>query len=416
MKRRWKQTAGFTLVELIVVIAILGILAGVAVPTYSGYVKKANLAADQTLLDSINMAFAAACIENQKDVKAPGFSPDLKIDDNTGVLNVDDSELGGMNDAFERYLGGDVKFKALKDAQIWFQNGMFMIRDETAVAAALQAGWGGSSFGQGEDGGKGVAQMLLGTMDTIDGYLAGGAPFSALFEGVPSSLVAALGFTDMSDGFENMGVMHFAEDAKNRTAQEVLDGATGLMNLLNCKDDQELLSYIDDETLINCYFSTLPNGEDTVFGATTWGNMSWAQKVQAAEEHLGLVYGDLTLSAKEVALLAGAAEELGYANSADVSGLGGMYALAAGFYNSEYGKDSATKPTGDNVASAYGQFGTVQNAMKDPKWAEYMENQALKDMEAYVSFMSCLSQGEFGEDTSFGTDGYQFIAAILGFD
>ena len=53
MKRSLKQTAGFTLVELIVVIAILGTLAGIAVPTYSGYVKKANMAADQTLASDI---------------------------------------------------------------------------------------------------------------------------------------------------------------------------------------------------------------------------------------------------------------------------------------------------------------------------------------------------------------------------
>ena len=48
-----KMTAGFTLVELIVVIAILGILACVGTVGYSGYIKKANMAADQTLVSSV---------------------------------------------------------------------------------------------------------------------------------------------------------------------------------------------------------------------------------------------------------------------------------------------------------------------------------------------------------------------------
>lgn len=230
---------GFTLVELIVVIAILAILAGVAIPAYSGYIKKSQEAADNTLLVAVNRAFASACLENGTDaILIPDGQANIGVVDGKVVFNQPEE----FRDAFYQFYDANQEATFKVYQSLYFANGAFHGSYEAGQAVNV----GGKTYYVNQNSvnnfkgsifyeNKESMQEDLGTLSGAFGDLAGdktAAELGEMFGGDYAEYLKDAGATD-ANSIGNATVMYVAGQTAGMTAQNIGDALLAAQNALS---------------------------------------------------------------------------------------------------------------------------------------------------------------------------------------
>jgi prepilin-type N-terminal cleavage/methylation domain-containing protein len=110
---RHKNQKGFTLLELIIVVAILGVIIAIAVPQYNSYRTRAQTASVMSNCRSLYRAFTVFYLENEYAYpSAPGDGNTDDMDLDTFFPLKDPAWLGGLNfeidiNQLKRSIGGN---------------------------------------------------------------------------------------------------------------------------------------------------------------------------------------------------------------------------------------------------------------------------------------------------------------------
>lgn len=353
-----RDKAGFTLVELIVVIAIMGILAGVGTVGYGGYVKRTNEGLDETLYRNVLYAGEIGKYEN------PGVTGSVTVTKNSPIVSAsDESDKAIVEQWLKNAFGADwedtVKYRTDKYASRSKYNTISLPGTVVTLSDAN------------------LENLEKFTQSNLNGH--------------------EVELANTANNLSNLFNTEFLKDAKGEAAVNMLNG------YMSDADFVQFKKYLKDKTG-KTNLNDLTNTE--IANATVLYVASKSEGMTGAEALETFQSGGSDALIDKYGMLPTAAL---------------MYGTMTGYANSKYAsatfKDAMkTPPTG--IEDVFNLLGTMTN---DPDINTYLADDtkgATADMDGYLGAMQIISdydaRFDFTEDDAFNNkDTLTLLQAVL---
>ena len=294
IKRNNKK--GFTIVELVIVIAVIAILAAVLIPTFAGIIKKANLSADEQAVRQMNTIIAA---EYADGAKAASFTDVCKALSNNNLMPEGYSPLTAKHAFYWDSENNQVLLWSIEDNAVVAPNGY---EDVTAVS---------DKWVQFKDSAKALVEQVA---TAAGAKIEVKEPIYAevLQAGQPAGIVISEGEAVLNLG-EYVHTVDIDNEANNGTCVSAI--------VVNKEGAKLTIEDVDLET--NGYgVYVLNGGELNITGGTYKANTT---AIQVYEGTLNISGGHFEVSQKDPKYLINAIDSAWNAGTAKISITGGTF-------------------------------------------------------------------------------------------